>query len=210
MASSLFFCGAMDGCLPCLSGWKPARGVSQWPSSGKPLPSSSQWHSAGLSQAVVFCFRPLLPRSCPELLVGSLAGGLSTNKFQTIVHALLGTLCHHFSTYPRLLLDRRTRPCLSPSPLAQAIQEIGEFREKFGIGGAHRSEDEWASTAKLARCTFVEGLLIHAFKAARDKVTLRNQVQKHLKLLGNGATKDDLAPCLRIRADRALKFQIPL
>lgn len=169
MASLLFFCGAMDGCLPCLSGWKPAWGASQCPSSGKPLP-----------QAIFLAM------------------------------ALGWTVASGGVLLSPIVADRRTRPCLSPSPLAQAIQEIGEFREKFGIGGAHRSEDEWASTAKLARCTFVEGLLIHAFKAPRDKVTLRNQVQKHLKLLGNGATKDDLAPCLRIRADRALKFQIPL
>jgi len=92
--------------------------------------------------------------------------------------------------------------------LCQAMVEVKQYREKFCVAQPLENEAKWEATARLARVTFVEGLLIHAFVSATDKVSLRTSVQGNLKLLGKRIPKADLVPAVRAGAEAAMQSKV--
>ena len=81
------------------------------------------------------------------------------------------------------------------------------MRERFALAKL-AEEDALIDLLKVARVTFVEGLLLHAFRTSTDKVGLRASVQKHMALLGPYASKADIVRAILTRAEAAMKFKV--
>ena len=79
------------------------------------------------------------------------------------------------------------------------------MRSRFSIEERPK-ESDWHNLICLARCTYVEGLLLHDFRTADTKVSLRTAVQKHIAMLGEGSVQS-LVPAIQTRVNQAIKFK---
>ena len=98
-------------------------------------------------------------------------------------------------------------PIASP-PLRQAVSLYASRADFFGIKEDMVMLGAGKGTLQKGWLTFVTGLLLHSFRDPTNKVSLRTAVRKHLNLLPEGLSRDDLPMALRKRCEQANIFQV--
>ena len=90
----------------------------------------------------------------------------------------------------------------------QALAELDGIMNIFGAGPLDaETVGSAVAVLKKAEVTFVSGLLLHEFRAPKDKPSLRSGSLKHLGFFMR-ASADDLPKVLRNRAELAISFKL--
>ena len=91
------------------------------------------------------------------------------------------------------------------------MQKVVDLQAQFGV----QNGQPWLlqSNAVLDDCTVVlcTGLVLYSLRTASDKAAFRDGVAKGLAVLKTRClAKEVLVPALRVRAEQALVFKVPL
>lgn len=94
-----------------------------------------------------------------------------------------------------------------PSWHLQAKENCIATADKYGLEVDKTTFDSADALAQTAMRTFVEGLCMHSFAGASEKVELRRQVMSHLALLKPyRLTKTCMPGSLKVAIDKAQKY----